>query len=64
MVTRSSKKTLIKMDNLTETYVIILKIWFKINILNFGSIEKLVNDEINDSISKYSIKIRPIKPEY
>jgi hypothetical protein len=53
-----------KMDNVTETYCIIIKIWFKINILNFGSVEKLLNDDINNSILKYSIKLRPIKPEY
>jgi hypothetical protein len=53
-----------KMDNVNETYCIILKIWFKMNILNFGSIEKIINDDINNSISKYSIKIKPIKPEY
>ena len=52
------------MDNVTETYCIIIKIWFKINILNFGSVEKLLNDDINNSILKYSIKLRPIKPEY
>ena len=53
-----------KMDNVNETYCIILKIWFKINILNFGSVEKLLNDDIGNAISKYSIKLRPIKPEY
>ena len=53
-----------RMDNVTETYCIIIKIWFKMNILNFGSVEKLINEEINNSISKYSIKLRPIKPEY
>ena len=52
-----------KLDN-TETYCIILKIWFKINIMNFGSVEKLLNEDINNLISKYSIKTRPIKPEY
>ncbi len=53
-----------KLDNLTETYCIIIKIWFKINILNFGSVDKLLNDDINNLISRYSIKNKPIKPEY
>lgn len=53
-----------KMDNATETYCIIVKIWFKINILNFGSIDKLLNDDVSNLISKYSVKSKPIKPEY
>lgn len=50
--------------NIAETNCVILKIWFKINILNLGSVEKILNDDVNLLISKYSIKLRPIKPEY
>ncbi len=53
-----------KLDNTAETYCIIIKIWFKINILNYPSIDKLLNDDINKQIDKYSIKNKPIKPEY
>ena len=53
-----------KLDNTAETYCIIVKIWFKINILNYPSIDKLLNDDINKQIDKYSIKNKPIKPEY
>jgi len=53
-----------KLDSVAETFCIIVKIWFKINILNFGSVDKLLNDDINNLISKYSIKNKSIKPEY
>lgn len=53
-----------KLDNSAETYCIIIKIWFKINILNYPSIDKLLNDDINQQIDKYSIKNKQIKPEY
>jgi len=53
-----------KLDNTAETYCIYIKIWFKINILNYPSIDKLLNDDINQLIDKYSIKNKPIKPEY
>ena len=53
-----------KLDNINETFCIIIKIWFKINILNFNSIEKIINEEINELISRYSIKNKQIKPEY
>ena len=53
-----------KIDNVNDLYCVILKIWFKINILNYGSIEKIINEQINESISKYSVKIKSIKPEY
>lgn len=53
-----------KLDNNTETYCIIIKLWFKINILNYPSVDKLLNDDINQQINKYSIKNKPIKPEY
>lgn len=57
----SSKK--IENTNL-DAYCIIIKIWFKINIINFGNIENLLNEDLSNDLSKYSIKIRPIKPEY
>jgi hypothetical protein len=54
-----------KMDHLNiNSYCVILKIWFKINMLNFGTIEKLLNDDIANDIGKYSIKMKAIKPEY
>jgi hypothetical protein len=53
-----------KIDNTAETYCVIIKIWFKINILNYPSIDKILNDDINTQIDKYSIKNKPIKPEY
>lgn len=53
-----------KIDNTAETYCVIIKIWFKINILNYPSIDKLLNDDINKQLDKYSIKNKPIKPEY
>jgi hypothetical protein len=53
-----------KLDNTAETYCIIVKIWFKINVLNYPSIDKILNDDINQQVGKYSIKIKPIKPEY
>ena len=53
-----------KLDNTAQTYCIYIKIWFKINILNYPSIDKLLNDDINQLIDKYSIKNKPIKPEY
>lgn len=53
-----------KLDNTAETYCIIIKIWFKINILNYPSVDKLLNDDINQQIDKYSIKNKAIKPEY
>jgi hypothetical protein len=53
-----------KLDNINETYCIILKIWFKINILNYGNVEKLLNDDISTLINIYSIKLKAIKPEY
>jgi len=54
-----------KIDHLNlDSYCVIIKIWFKINILNHGPIEKLLVDDIGNVINKYSIKIKPIKPEY
>ena len=54
-----------KIDNINiDSYCIFIKIWFKINILNFGPIEKILNEDIANCIAKYSIKIKAIKPEY
>ena len=54
-----------KIENLNiDAYCIIIKIWFKINIMNYGNIDKLLNEDLEKDLSKYSIKIRPIKPEY
>ncbi len=55
-----SKKSL---DHLCrDTYCIIIKIYFRINM--FSSIEKYFNDELYKKLHKYSIKLKPIKPEY
>jgi len=56
-----------KMDHIGPgVYWVIIKIWFKINILNigYGQIEKILNDDVNQLISKYSVKTKAIKPEY
>jgi hypothetical protein len=54
-----------KIENLNiDAYCIIIKIWFKINIMNYGNIDKLLNNDLEKDLSKFSIKIRPIKPEY
>jgi hypothetical protein len=53
-----------KLDNSAQTYCIIIKIWFKINILNYPSVDKILNDDLNQQIVKYSIKNKHIKPEY
>ena len=42
----------------------LIKLWFKLNYIQFGTIDKYINSEINNLIKKYSIKIKPIKPEY
>ncbi len=65
-----------KMDHLNpDSYCIIIKIWFKNNIYGQGLdifgynseykiVEKYFNEEINNTIKKYSIKFKAIKPEY
>lgn len=53
-----------KLENLNETYCVIIKVWFKINILNYTSVDKILNDDINQLIGKYSIKNFAIKPEF
>lgn len=47
-------------------YWVIIKIWFRINILNigYGQIEKILSDDVNNLILKYSVKTKAIKPEY
>ena len=49
-----------------DSFCVIIKIWFKINILNHGNIEKLLNDDLSKEIidKKYSIKVKPIQPEF
>jgi hypothetical protein len=47
-----------------ENFCVIIKLWFKLNYIQFGNIDKYINPEINNLIKKYSIKIKPIKPEY
>lgn len=32
--------------------------------MNFGTVDKILNDDISEMISTYSIKNKPIKPEY
>jgi hypothetical protein len=54
-----------KIDNYNlDSFCVIIKIWFKVNILNYGNIDKLFNDNIAESINRYSIKVKSIKPEY
>ena len=53
-----------KLENLNETFCIIIKLWFKFNLLNCGLVENILNPSINNMISKYSIKNKLIKPEY
>jgi hypothetical protein len=59
----SSKK--INNYNLDNCNCMIIKIWFKTNLVSFyNSLDKLFAPEINKLLEKYSIKIRAIKPEY
>ena len=54
-----------KIDNLREeNFCVIIKLWFKLNYIQYGNIDKYLNPDINDLIKKYSIKIKAIKPEY
>jgi len=54
-----------KIDNIKdENYCVIIKLWFKLNYITQGSIDKHINPHINELIKKYSIKVRAIKPEY
>ena len=54
-----------KIDNIKDdNYCVIIKLWFKLNFMMQGSIDKHINPHINDLIKKYSIKVKAIKPEY
>lgn len=55
-----------KMDTMgnDNSYCIIIKIWFKQNYGNNAIIDKYFNPEIQTLLSKYSIKVKSIKPEY
>jgi len=54
-----------KIDNLKDdNYCVIIKLWFKLNYITQGSIDKYINPHINELIKKYSIKVKAIKPEY
>jgi len=54
-----------KIDNLKDdNYCVIIKLWFKLNYITQGSIDKYINPHINELIKKYPIKVQAIKPEY
>jgi hypothetical protein len=54
-----------KIDNIKDdNYCVIIKLWFKLNFITQGSIDKYINPHINELIKKYSIKVKAIKPEY
>jgi hypothetical protein len=54
-----------KIDNIKEdNYCVIIKLWFKLNFMIQGSIDRYINPHINELIKKYSIKVKAIKPEY
>ena len=54
-----------KIDNMNyDSYCIIIKLWFKFNILNQGPLDKLLNEDVTKLISRYSVKLKAIKPEY
>jgi hypothetical protein len=55
-----------KMENCDNesSFCVIIKIWFKHNYGNNASIDKYLNPQIQTLLSKYSIKIKSIKPEY
>jgi hypothetical protein len=54
-----------KIDNINDdNYCVIIKLWFKLNLITQGSIDKYINNHINELIKKYSIKVKAIKPEY
>lgn len=53
-----------KNDNMNKmSSYVILKLWLKINVANYSP-EKILNSDIYDSIRTFSIKIKPIKPEF
>jgi len=43
---------------------VIIKIWFKKNYSNTSTLETYLNPDVLSMIKKYSVKVRPIKPEY
>lgn len=47
-----------------ESFCYIVKIWFKHNYGNNASIDKYFNPHIQNLLSKYSVKVKAIKPEY
>ena len=48
-----------------QSYYAIIEIWFKNNYENNTSqLDKIFNSDILKEFSKYSIRIKPIKPEY
>lgn len=47
-----------------ESFCYIIKIWFKNNYGNNASIDKFFNLDIQNLLSKYSVKVKAIKPEY
>jgi len=53
-----------KIDNINDDFCVIIKLWFKLNFITYGTIDKYINNHINELIRKYSIKIKAIKPEY
>lgn len=55
-----------KMDNLggDMSFYVIIKIWFKQNYANNLPIDKYFNQDIQNLLKKYSIKVKSIKPEY
>ena len=54
-----------KIDNIKDdNYCVIIKLWFKLNFMTQGSIDKHISPHINELIKKYSIKVKAIKPEY
>jgi hypothetical protein len=55
-----------KIDNLggDMSFCVIIKIWFKQNYGNNSSIDKYFNQDIQNLLKKYSVKVKSIKPEY
>lgn len=46
------------------SYCVIVKIWFKHNYGNNANIDKYFNPDIQNLLSKYSVKVKAIRPEY
>ncbi len=47
-----------------DAFCVIIKLWFKKNIVSHSSLDKVLNEEINKFVSGYTVKIKIIKPEY